>query len=407
MATRTYPETPELGPVLQSLYGTLAEDLSFRHSLEVVGDALRCHVSALHFEDCETRQSRVELVGRVGGDEIASLERSYASQWQGQNLWLKRGIEQLLRQGYGDGDAVVSEAELLAMPYYQHYLRRVDVRHGVGICLWHEGPERVAVASFNRARAEGPFSKASMGFVAALRPHLVNAFTIYKHASRLQESNQSLHAAMDRVPIGMMMLSAEGCVLFTNDEAEQLLTAHEGIAQGCNGRLLFESSVSKHQFQEMMRQLTSITYGTPTSSLLIRRSAASAPPVQILHLCTLPPRMSVVPTARCVAFLCPVTRGDFGLSEMRMFQMVLGLTPAEARVVVELRRNYNVEAVANALEVSPSTVRTHLKHVFEKTGIHKQSELLASVARIVALAPRSRTETGVSVRLPTNSRGWV
>ena len=395
MATRTYPETPELGPVLQSLYGTLAEDLSFRHCLEVVGDALRCHVSALHFEDYETRQSRVELAGRVGGDELASLERNYASQWQGQNLWLKRGIEQLLRQGYGDGDAVVSEAELFAMPYYQHYLRRVDVRHGVGICLWHDGPERVAVASFNRAPAEGPFSKATMGFVAALRPHLVNAFTIYKHASRLKESNQSLHAAMDRVPIGMMMLSAEGCVLFTNDEAEQLLTAHDGIARGCNGRLLFESSVSKHQFQEMVGRLTLLTYGTPTSSLLIRRSAASAPPVQILHLCAIPSRMSVAPTARCVAFLCPIIRGNFGPLEMQMIQMVLDLTPAEARTVVELRRSCSLEAVAIALDVAPSTVRTHLKHVFEKTGIHKQAELLASVARIVALAPRSRTSARV------------
>ena len=391
MATRTYEKTPELGPVLQSLYGSLAEDLSFRHCLGVVGDALRCHISAVHFEDYEKRQSRVELVGRVGGEELASLAHAYASQWQGQNLWLKRRIEQRLRRGYGDGDAVVGEAELLAMPYYQHCLRRVDVRHGLGICLWHDGPERLAVASFNRAAAERAFSKTTMDFVAALRPHLVNAFTICKHTSRLQESNRSLHAAIDRVPIGMMMLSAEGCVLFANDEAERLLSVHEGIAWGCNGQLLFESAVSRHQFLEIMERLTSVTNGTPTSLLLVRRSVASTPPVHILHLCALPPRMSVVPSTRCVAFLCPVTRGDFGVLEMRMIQIVLDLTPAEARVVVELRRNCNVEAVAIALAVAPSTVRTHLKHVYEKTGLRKQSELLASVARLVALAPRSTT----------------
>jgi DNA-binding CsgD family transcriptional regulator len=390
MAMRTRRlETPELGPVLQKLYGGLGEHLSFRRSLEVVGDALRCHISAIHFEDYEARQSRVEVVGKVGGVELASLESDYASQWQGQNLWLKRGIEQILRNGYGDGDAVVSESELRAMPYYQHFLRPVDVRHGLGICLWHQGPERLAVATFNRAPTEGPFSKATMGFVAELHPHLVNAFAIHKHASRLEESNQSLRAAMDRVPIGMMMLDADGCVLFTNDEAEQLMAAHEGIARGCNGRLLFDSAVSRHQFQERLGRLTSMTFEAPSTSLLVRRSVAGAPPVQILHLCALPPRMGGVPGARLVAFLCPVARSDFGPLEIRMIQMVLDLTPAEAHVVVELRRTCNLEAVATALDVAPSTVRTHLKHVFEKTGIHKQAELLASVARIVALAPRA------------------
>jgi DNA-binding CsgD family transcriptional regulator len=387
MAKRTRPETPELGPVLQNLYGGLGEDLSFRHSLEVVGDTLRCHISAVHFEDYVTRQSRLEIAGRVGGNELAALERDYASRWQGQNLWMQRGIEQMLRLGYSDGDAEVSEAELLAMPYYQHFLKRIDIRHGVGICLWHESPERLAVASFNRAAAEGPFSKATMGFVAELRPHLVNAFAIYKHAARLKESNPSLLAAMDRVPTGMMMLGAEGDVLFANAEAEQLLAAHEGITRGCNGRLLFDSAVSRHQFREMVGQLASTTSGPATSSLLIKRSTTNVP-IHILHLCAIPPRMSTVDRVRFVAFLCPVARSDFGPLEMRMIQAVLDLTPAEAHVVVELRRTCDLGAVAAALGVAPSTVKTHLKHVFEKTGIHKQAELLASVARIVALIPR-------------------
>lgn len=388
MARRTHPETPDLGPVLRDLYGGLGEDLSFRHSLEVVGDALRCHISAVHFEDYETRQSRLEIAGRVGGDDLAALERDYASRWQGQNLWMERGIEQMLRLGYSDGDAEVSEAELLAMPYYQHFLKRIDIRHGVGICLWHESPERLAVASFNRAPAEGPFSKAAMGFVAELRPHLVNAFAIYKHAVRLNETNQSLFAAMDRVPTGMMMLGVQGDILFANAEAEQILAAHGGIARGCNGRLLFDSAVSRHQFEAMVGQLISTKSSTSTSSLLIRRSTAGFPPTHILHLCAVPPRMSTMDRARFVAFLCPVARSDFGQLEMRIIQTVLDLTPAEAHVVVELRRTCDLGAVATALGVAPSTVKTHLKHVFEKTGIHKQAELLASVARIVALVPR-------------------
>lgn len=78
---------------------------------------------------------------------------------------------------------------------------------------------------------------------------------------------------------------------------------------------------------------------------------------------------------------------------MRMIQMALDLTPAEAREAVELRRSGNVESVAIALAVAPSTERTYLKHVYEKTGMRKQSELMASVAR----APRN---TGAAPSLP-------
>lgn len=391
MATRTYPETPEFGAVLQNLYGALGEDLSFTHGLEAIGDALHCHLSAVVCEDRAARQFCVELVGGVGPDELAALKREYTSRWRGESLWLKQGLKQLLRYGYADGDAMLSEAELLAMPYYQNFLKPADVRHSVGICLWHEGPDRIAFASFNRAAAEGPFSKATMGLVAALRPHLVNAFAICKQVSQLKESNQSLCAAMNRVPIGVMMLSDDGRILFANNEAEQRLAAHEGITSGSDGRLLFESAISRHQFQAVVGELASITHSTPPSSLLIRRSDTSVPPVQILHLCALLTRESGAASARWIAFLCPVARGDFGPLEMRLIQILLGLTPAEARVVVELRRTCNLEAVAIALGVAPSTVKTHLKHAFEKTGIHKQAELLANVARIVALAPRSQT----------------
>lgn len=389
MATRTRPDGPALGPILDGMYRALAEDLPFRHCLEVVADALRCHVFALHYEDDEAGHSHVELAGRLDAAELASLERGCAMRWQGQELWLKQGAEQVLRLGYGNRDTQERGAELRTMPDYGHHMTRADGGHGVGVCLWYGGPRRFAVALFHRAAAEGSFSKATMRFVATLRPHLANAFEIHKRASRFEESSQSLRAAMDRVPIGVMTLAADGCVLVANDEAERLLTAHKGIARSCDGRLLFASALSCRQFQEVLDQLTSVTSGTRISSLPIRRSAAKIPPTQILHLCTLPRRRSAVPTARYAAFLCPILRGDFQPSEIRMIQMVLDLTPAEARVVVELRRTCNLEAVANTLGVASSTVRTHLKHVFEKTGIHKQAVLLASVARIIARAPRN------------------
>jgi len=35
-----------------------------------------------------------------------------------------------------------------------------------------------------------------------------------------------------------------------------------------------------------------------------------------------------------------------------------------------------VAAIAAALHLSPATVRTHLRHVFEKTGVRRQADLV-------------------------------
>ena len=39
-----------------------------------------------------------------------------------------------------------------------------------------------------------------------------------------------------------------------------------------------------------------------------------------------------------------------------------------------------VAEVAAAMKLSPATVRTHLRHVFEKTGVRRQADLVKLIA---------------------------
>ena len=58
---------------------------------------------------------------------------------------------------------------------------------------------------------------------------------------------------------------------------------------------------------------------------------------------------------------------------------LFGLTPAEARVVVELVKGKRPQEVADDLSVSLNTVRNQLKQVFSKTNTGRQSELISLV----------------------------
>ena len=52
-----------------------------------------------------------------------------------------------------------------------------------------------------------------------------------------------------------------------------------------------------------------------------------------------------------------------------------GLTPAEADVASEILKGDGREAAAARLGVAVTTVRAHLTHIFEKTGVRRQAEL--------------------------------
>ena len=60
-------------------------------------------------------------------------------------------------------------------------------------------------------------------------------------------------------------------------------------------------------------------------------------------------------------------------------RVVYGLTPAEARLTALLVRGHGLASAAEALGVSRNTAKYHLKTVFGKIGISRQTELVRRV----------------------------
>jgi len=73
-------------------------------------------------------------------------------------------------------------------------------------------------------------------------------------------------------------------------------------------------------------------------------------------------------------------------------QDVYDLTPAEAEVAARVLRGHGLQYVADELRVTLSTVRVHLQHVFEKTGTHRQAELVRLLIELEASHVQGRAE---------------
>jgi DNA-binding CsgD family transcriptional regulator len=59
-------------------------------------------------------------------------------------------------------------------------------------------------------------------------------------------------------------------------------------------------------------------------------------------------------------------------------------TEAEVEVALHIMRGADPKHISEQLSVSLTTVRTHLQHVFDKTGTHRQAEL---VRLLLTLSP--------------------
>jgi LuxR family maltose regulon positive regulatory protein len=63
------------------------------------------------------------------------------------------------------------------------------------------------------------------------------------------------------------------------------------------------------------------------------------------------------------------------------------LSEAELRVVRYLPSNLKAPEIASELFVSPNTVRTHLRHIYSKLGVHNRSQAVERARQLGLLAP--------------------
>ncbi len=64
---------------------------------------------------------------------------------------------------------------------------------------------------------------------------------------------------------------------------------------------------------------------------------------------------------------------------------IFGLTSAEARVALRLAVGLSLAEIADESGVSVNTVRAQLRSIYAKTGVTKQSELVATIWRIASV----------------------
>lgn len=200
--------------------------------------------------------------------------------------------------------------------------------------------------------------------------------------SSLEQKVASLEAAIDVVPMAMMVLDARQRVVRTNAAAEAMLSS--GNALCLVGGMLS----SRHDPQVLQQLLHGALMGVDRDGAL-RRLAGKAVLEDEAGRRTLvvdvhPLHTSESGTATAVLFLHPA--GAKGNHLPTVLRRLFHLTASEAGLACALLQHGDLAAAALACGILPGTAQSRLKVIYDKTGERGQPALMRLLSAVAAVS---------------------
>lgn len=238
----------------------------------------------------------------------------------------------------------------------------------------------------------GQYEPEVLNLMRALLPHLRRAVDINRDVSRLISQAQALSTVLEQSRSALLLLSPEGEVLHANDAAQALADGEAFTLQG--RRMAIRDRDAQTQLQAALAACAAQLRG---NSAAVLQSGCHVPL----------PRAGGLPLS---AYLAPfrlqranewdplpaelITLSIVDPEEQRsvdaqVLRDAFKLTRAEARVATSLCEGASAREIAARYSISPHTVREHIKRIYRRTDVSKQSEFVARAWSVLRLRGRS------------------
>lgn len=265
-----------------------------------------------------------------------------------------------------DLDAMTTE-EINASDFYTELLRP----HGLGWCVGtsiRSPAGDTLVFSIEKAHEKGPVPRAVAEQLDSLRPHLARASLL---SGRLGlDRAKSTVATLEAIGLPAAALAPDGRVVSAN---AGFLGSEPRIRIGANNVIQFASTPAQLLLMEAISN-SGIASGRIGKSIPVRAVGGEA--AFVAHVVPLKGgALDVFTGALSIVFTTSMTPSASPAPSL--LQALFDLTPAEARTAGQITEGKSIEQISFESGISQNTIRTHLKSVFQKTGVERQAELVS------------------------------
>jgi len=231
-----------------------------------------------------------------------------------------------------------------------------------------------------RFEGDGLFDDEARARMRLIAPHIRRAVLVGRLVD--VKSSEAAHFAdvLDRMPCGICLVDRAGRLVHANAPGRQLLDVGDPLLTR-DGRVAAREGQLDQALQELITMASrgDAAIATDSAGLLLTAHDGTHQLARVLPL-TSAMRAAVGRSldASVAIFIRPTTLGSTQFPEL--IAKAYGLTPAELRVMLGVVDVGGVPELSVALGVAETTVKTHLRRIFAKTGAERQADIVRIVA---------------------------
>jgi DNA-binding CsgD family transcriptional regulator len=356
----------DLDRLLGAIYEGPLENPPWQTALGLLRDGLRAEHVTLMLRPPSPDSSGVMInTGPVNSASVVSYETHFFA------------LDPFVRLKEGE---VVTAEELIGKqwldsPIYLEYLKPLNIRHLLGADMYtREGIEcRLRVT---RPHDVKNFNAEDKALVRFLLPHLKRSIQLHARLDFLECERQLFAGTVNRLLLGIVSFAQSGAIIESNQEAKRILAEHDGIWLSGNS-ICVESSQEGRELQRMIRQ--SLTGNVAEPGIVEAMSISRPSGRSKLGVLVKPIPLGQWSESRqrpAAAVFLRDPESNAAQPSQELVRRLFGLTRMEAALALLLAEGFTLDEAAEKMNVRRNTARTHLRSIFCKTGVTRQTMLV-------------------------------
>jgi DNA-binding CsgD family transcriptional regulator len=286
------------------------------------------------------------------------------------NVW-RRHMVTLPVGSPAASDSLVPLDEVRRTDLYGEILEPWGIAHGAFFVIDDTLKFHVMMNIF-RSTKGGPFTSTELEASQELLPHLRRAMQLRFLLERNHEREKLALDALNRLAAGVLIVDSGVHVLFANTAAREIAAAGDVL-------VLTDGTVRPRLREQgdLFRKLVGAAIaGKSGGSLLLTRPSRRLPVSVLVSPLAGTLAVSLAAPGRVAAAAVLLSDPERqAVASIEHLRALYKLSPTEARVAWLITRSGSIGGAAKTLGIATETVRTHLKHIYAKTGVNRQSAL--------------------------------
>jgi DNA-binding CsgD family transcriptional regulator len=305
------------------------------------------------------------------------LLQAYSHHWVKEDAWIEAHAAQHL---YVAGNVHIG-SDYLPWPqlertgFFNDFAAQLGVKALVSAVLFDE--QDVAVAprtniSLFREPGKPEFAHEDARFLERVQPHLRRALEMYWALAKATALPQFIRQTVDILPTPVLLVRADGFIDFANVAATSLLSSGN-ILKIKNGRVVAMGGQTDSWTSALKNAALGVGTMLPllhVCGIQIRSGIARLAPVR-----ENPVYVSVWPNVVAI-ILIELRDKEQGQAVLTLVAHRYGLTRTEVAVLQRMAEGQSLSTISAELQIALTTVRTHLRNMFNKTGVRRQTDLV-------------------------------